>query len=333
MQSKKQLQFFLIGVVSLLMSCKKMDEPGNLVAKTVDQDASLPSITVNGRMLHAEAFGHPDSTIIVCIHGGPGADYRYMLVGKDLAAKGYRVVFYDQVGSGLSQRFKEEFYDNMDVKGVFLDELSGVIKHYKRKANQKVMLFGHSWGAIMATAYAGKYPNEIDGMVLMEPGGLKWNDIIEYISKSQSVKLWSEVLNDITYKDQFISDKKNNHDILDYRMTLLAGNGENPNTGESVLGADGFWRFGAVINLISFNLGQKLKPDLSDGIENYTRPILFVYGDNKAYSDDWAKKISAVYVNKEVFKVPGVGHSGMLETYTWQNTMLPKMLNYFNSLN
>lgn len=207
MQSKKQLQFFLIGAVSLLMSCKKMDEPGNLVAKTVDQDASVPSITVNGRMLHAEAFGHPDSTIIICIHGGPGADYRYMLNGKDLASRGYRVIFYDQVGSGLSQRFKEEFYNNMDVKGVFLDELKGVINHYKRRDSQKVMLFGHSWGAIMATAYAGQYPNEIDGMVLMEPGGLKWSDIIEYISKSQSVKLWSEMLNDITYKDQFISDK------------------------------------------------------------------------------------------------------------------------------
>ncbi len=51
-------------------------------------------------MLHSEAYGHPDSTIIVCIHGGPGGDYRYMLNFKDLADYGYRVVFYDQIGSG-----------------------------------------------------------------------------------------------------------------------------------------------------------------------------------------------------------------------------------------
>lgn len=109
MQSKKQLQFFLIGAVSLLMSCKKMDEPGNLVAKTVDQDASVPSITVNGRMLHAEAFGHPDSTIIICIHGGPGADYRYMLNGKDLASRGYRVIFTIRLAQASRNDLKKNF--------------------------------------------------------------------------------------------------------------------------------------------------------------------------------------------------------------------------------
>jgi len=58
----------------LLVSCEKeleINEPGNLVPKTVVEDANLPSIEVNGAKLHAQAFGPKDSTLIVCIHGGP----------------------------------------------------------------------------------------------------------------------------------------------------------------------------------------------------------------------------------------------------------------------
>jgi proline iminopeptidase len=330
MKIKKKLLLFA-GII-LLVACKKIDEPGNLVPKTADQDPSIPSIKINDRVLHSEAFGHPDSTMVVCIHGGPSADYRYMLMAKDLINYGYRVVFYDQVGSGLSQRFNESYYDNKNLDEIFLNELKGVINHYKTKANQKVILFGHSWGAIMATAYAGKYASEIHGMALIEPGGLKWDDIVEYIKKAQSTPLWSEMVNDILYQDQFLSTQKDNHEILDYKLTLLASHG-SPNTLETITGKDGFWRFGAVINLISFNYGQKHKPDMSEGIQNYNRQILFIHGGaGKVYTSEWAQKIAAVYKNKEIFKVDGVGHSGMLEPLPWNTITLPKLVTYFKSL-
>ena len=120
-------------------------------------------------MLHSEAFGHPDSTMIVCIHGGPGGDYRYLLNCKDLTDHGYRVIFYDQRGSGLSQRFPKEYYTELGSGALDLlyDELSGVIAHYRTSLNQKVFLIGHSWGAMLATAYAGKHPDAIQGLVRM----------------------------------------------------------------------------------------------------------------------------------------------------------------------
>ena len=83
----------MIAVLSalVLISCKKeqmLDEPGNLVPKTVDQDASLPSISVNGALLHSEAFGPAGGTMVVIIHGGPGSDYRGLLTTKSLADQG-----------------------------------------------------------------------------------------------------------------------------------------------------------------------------------------------------------------------------------------------------
>lgn len=329
---KRKIEVLLVVCTALLLGCNKMDEPGSLVPLTADQDAGIPSITINDRVLHAEAFGHPDSTLVVCIHGGPSGDYRYMLPAKDLINHGYRVVFYDQVGSGLSQRFNEDYFENKSLDDIFFNELRGVINHYKTRADQKVILLGHSWGAIMATGYAGKYPNEITGMVLIEPGGLKWDDIVEYVANAQAVPLWSEMLNDIFYQDQFISTAKDKHEILDYKMTLLASHG-SPNTLETITAKESFWRFGAVINVVSFNYGQKYKPDFSAGMQNFNPPVLFIHGGaGKVYTDAWAQKIAAVFRNKEVFKIAGVGHSGMLDTTPWNATTLPKILDYFNSL-
>lgn len=330
---------FPILVVWAILSSACRDErfindPGNLVPKTVEQDPSISSIYVNNSLLHSEAFGNPDSPLVVCIHGGPGADYRYMLNCKDLANHGYRVVFYDQRGSGLSQRFPLSSYTDLGKAGlnIMYDELAAVIKHYKTHPTQKVLLLGHSWGAMLATGFAGGHPNEVQGLAVCEPGGLKWDDIVEYVKKSRSFKIWGELLNDVTYLDQFITGRKNDHEILDYKLAILASN--NSITGESNIQPEGFWRSGAVVNAGLFKIGQTYKTDLSEGIGNFKVPVQFFYSElNKAYPTTWANKITAVYNTVNLKQISGVGHDGIINNRAaWEQQTLPQLLTYFNSL-
>jgi len=322
---------FIITTIVMLTACTKernIDEAGNLVPKTVEQDVSLPSIAVNGTQLHAEAFGHPDSALLIILHGGPGSDYRYLLNCKAFASQGYRVVFYDQRGSGLSRRHPKDSYSLQ----LMYDDLSAVITHYRTSPNQKVFLLGHSWGAMLATAYINQYPTRINGVVLAEPGGFVWQDVLDYIKHSRSIKLTSELLNDMLYMDQFFSGRVSEHAILDYKYALLGvadGNKDN-STGDE--GRSLGWRPGAIVNNALFDIGDRDKPDWTKNLFQYTTKVLFVYSEkNKAYGLAHAKKVSAAYANVQLLKINGAGHN-MISFPTGWNNFYPTALTYLNSL-
>lgn len=323
--------FFVVITLSFFTACKKqlvIQDEGNLVPKTVEHDPLLPSITVNGTQLHAEAFGHKDSAMLIVLHGGPGYDYRYLLNCKAFANQGYRVIFFDQRGAGLSKRHPKNSYSLQ----IMYDDLSAVIAHYRSSLNQKVFLLGHSWGAMLATAYINKYPTKINGVVLAEPGGFVWQDVLDYVGRTGEIKFTSELINDMLYADQFITGKDKEHAILDYKYALLSvvdGHKDNPTGDEEKLP---LWRAGAIANRALFEIGEKEKPNWTTNLNQYTTKVLFVYSEkNKAYGLQHAQKVSSAYPSVQLFKVNGAGHDMLTFPTGWGN-FYPVALTYLNSL-
>ncbi len=321
-----------VATVSCIFTgCTKerlINDDGNLVPQTVEHDASLPQIAVNGTQLHAEAFGHQDSALLIVLHGGPGGDYRYMLNCKTFATQGYRVIFYDQRGSGLSKRHSKDSYSLQ----IMNDDLSAVIAHYRTSPNQKVFLLGQSWGAILATAYINQYPTRINGVVLAEPGGFIWQDVLDYVERARDIKFTSELLNDLLYADQFLTGKESEHAILDYKYALLGiveGSKESPTGDERI---PPVWRLGAIVNKALVDIGERDKPNWTTNLSQYSTKVLFVYSEkNKAYGLAYAQKVSSPFPNVQLLKINDAGHN-MFSFITGWNNFYPTALNYLNSL-
>ena len=120
---------------------------------TVDLNPSLPSITLNGYTFHSETMGNPDNPVVIALHGGPGGDYRNLLPIAPLSDD-YHLVFYDQRMTGLSSR---DFDGVLDIESFFTD-LDLFVDHVG--AGDPVILLGDSWGAMLASGYASRFPEK-----------------------------------------------------------------------------------------------------------------------------------------------------------------------------
>lgn len=325
---KKQIITILtlaIGI-AFLSSCEKheLNEPGKLVPLTVDEDPALPSISVNGTLLHSEAFGNPSNDLIIAIHGGPGGDYRSLLNIKDIVDDGYYVVFYDQRGSGLSRRHDKDVYNTQ----IFIDDLDAVIRYYKKYDHQRVILFGHSWGAMIAAAHADQHPDETNGLILAEPGGLTWEQTEDYLSRSNKPDFFSESINDYVYLDQFITGEK--HNELDYKaaVRLATEVAEGNNLGNP--GPYPSWRHGAVCSSACIAYVQDHPFDFTRSLASYNTKVLFAYSQlNGAYGREHAESVASPFRDVQFTEVLGAGHECIY--YGW-NSLYPVVQDYLNDI-
>src|SRR5262245_46797161 len=225
-----------------LAGCLDPGKPGNLVPETVDEDPALPRVEVGGTLLHAEAFGDPEGPIVMVLHGGPGADYRSLLPLRALADEGYRVVFWDQRGAGLSRRHDADDY-SLDR---YLEDLRLVVERFSRRPDQPLVFIGHSWGAMYATWFIneyGDYGGRVRGAILSEPGAFTAKQLDAFLKRLQgSFDVLGEQLDDALWARQFMSPE--DHASADYIAALLAFRGA---PSERNAGPKPFWRWGAVV--------------------------------------------------------------------------------------
>lgn len=325
---KNQFLLFLTAavVIAALSSCEILDpsDPGLLVPLTVDEDPSLPSISVKGTQLHSETFGNPNDPMIVALHGGPGSDYRSILNFSRFSSDGFYVVFYDQRGSGLSKRHDKEAFTIQ----TFIDDLEAVIRYYRRRPDQKVILMGQSWGAMLATAYVNEHPGEISGVVMSEPGGFTWKDAKEYVARTRSLEIFGETTNDYLYLDQLITG--NEHKKLDYKAALQ--NAASFSAGNKVgnPGPYPFWRFGAVCNSASMEYAVARPFDFTTNLRQFTTRVLFCYGElDVAYGRAHAELVSSAYPNVQLVEIRGTGHE--IPYFGWEK-FYPTAKAYLNSI-
>lgn len=121
---------------------------------------SLPA----GRLFY-EAVGSGDP--IVVVHGGPGLDHNYLRPGLDVLAASHTLIYYDQRGTGRSDFPLDSATINLDAFVQDIDELRTALGY------DQITVLGHSFGGLIALAYAHAHPESTRALILMdsaEPG-------------------------------------------------------------------------------------------------------------------------------------------------------------------
>lgn len=283
--------------------------PGNLVPATVAEDPTLPAIDMNGSRFHLETVGDPADPVIVFLHGGPGEDYRGMLrlgarhAGYSLADDHF-LVFWDQRGTGLSQRHGKSL---LTIE-TYVADLDSLIARFS--PGRPVILVGTSWGAMYATRFINEHPAKVAAAVLIEAGPLDGATMERIKEEIYTIDFGAEWLNDVAWSSQFLSP--DDHARMDFQRLLGKRDGQ-PRFHQSVTDPEPVWRQGAAANRYLLESAQDARGrfdyDFTTDLSAFTTPVLFIAGER---SEILGASLQAQQVQHypaaSLIVVPGVGH-------------------------
>jgi len=145
---------------------------------------------IDGYKINVETKGSGDP--IFFLPGGPGNSHDYMQGNFGQYYKTNTVVFFDWLGRGKSDDAKDpkEYSVENDVE--LIEKLRVLLEF------DKISLVGHSYGTVPAQAYAIKYKDNVDKMVLINGfhSGAMWQancDSYNHYAKTHFPEKWKKV--------------------------------------------------------------------------------------------------------------------------------------------
>ena len=161
----------------------------------------------NGHKIFYRQFGTPNGKTAVCLHGGPGSS-SHAATAANFNLKKFRVILCDQRGCGKSLPAGE-------VQNNTTEDLSEDICRLLSFLNiqNKVVVYGSSWGSTLALYFAEHHPEKVERLVLSKI----------FLANADN-KFWEESGSAFVYPDvleKVVAEVPSGEDIPSYYYKLV----------------------------------------------------------------------------------------------------------------
>ena len=255
---------------------------------------------------------------ILYLHGGPGGRVHDKVIEtlKPLSNLGHDLYFYDQVGSGHSQRLSDISEYSVERHK---NDLRAIVS---QTGSDKVILIAHSWGCLLAVNYLEDYSETVERIVFSGPGpilpirrqlrNVEAPDSLNLIEpefsnregnkkannlKSWWVQKWAYIVN-----SKLASDAEMDDFFTHLNQELSKSTDCTPGPTERYKGGGGYYSH--IMTVKSFYHMR----DNRDKLKNVHTPILLLRGqcDNQKWG--FAKEYVDLFSNASLKIIEGVGH-------------------------
>jgi len=179
----------------------------------------VATFVVNAQTMYSKAFGNPNDKPLIFLHGGPG----YNAVGfeattaKKLSEEGFYVIVYDRRGEGRSIDKNATFTFNET-----LDDINLIYTKYNLTS---ATLIGHSFGGIIATLYAEKYPNKTKSVILVSAPLALQESLATILKSSKSIYIKNKDSVNLNYISMLEKMDKSTMEYASYCFAHAMQNG------------------------------------------------------------------------------------------------------------
>ena len=212
---------------------------------------------------------------VLVLHGGPGGNH-YNLAAFQALSDERTIIFYDQLGCGNSDRpddnrlwTAERYFDEVEVirNGLGLNSYH---------------LVGHSWGTMLATAFAYKYPDGILSLSLNSPI-VSFPYYLQHVSAELKALLpgnTAEIIDTYEFKGE--GDKKQYEEaVMEHLKRFVVCTWPLPEPMERFIAAKNYQLHNVMVGSMSeLNVfGNMAKVDISGYLKSLSLPILLTCGE------------------------------------------------------
>jgi proline iminopeptidase len=253
-------------------------------------------------LIHITTYGEGDPLLI--INGGPGMNSNGFKALAEILGKSNRAILYDQRGTGKS------LIPNIDSNTITLDSMINDIEIIRNHLKiESWIVLGHSFGGMLGSYYASKFPERTKGLILSSSGGINMDlfsriNITSRLSQIEqdSLNYWNAKIanGDTTYAARFQRGMFLAPAYLFYKSHV-------PVVAERLTQGN------LKINRLVYQNMRRINFDCSAGLKDVKVPVLIIQGEQDLIDKKTAMTAMKVLSNSTLVILKNCGHYGWLD--------------------
>ena len=277
--------------------------------------SGAPWVVAPGIELHhfEEGSGMP----VLTVHGGPGFPPTAPWAAGRLLAEKYKVIYYHQRGCGLSSRPIASFtdpnlYANMQLLNRTLGfpaQIADIERIRRLLGEDRLVLMGHSFGALEAALYAAEFPEHVKALVFVAPANLvvlpkQGDDLFASVRRRLPAAMNGDY-------ERYLAE------YFDFRAAFKRTEQQS----SEFYGRFGRYYFAAVgaipagsnaaeagyVPLAAY-VGMGKHHDYTAALRVVTAPVLVIHGAADLQPESDSRAFAAFFPNSRFIAIPGAGH-------------------------
>jgi proline iminopeptidase len=261
-------------------------------------------------------FEQGSGPAILTVHGGPGFPPTAPWAAGRILGERHTLIYYHQRGCGLSTRPIASFTDpNQYANMQRLNRTLGLpaqiadIERIRRILGQdKLVLVGHSFGAITAALYAAEFPEHVKALVFVAPANLAvlpvhGDDLFALVRRRLPDSMKDEyeryLVEYFDFRAAFKRTEAQSSEFYGRLGKYFAAGAAIPAGSDS---------FGAGYVPLAAYLGMGRHHDYTAAFHGVTAPVLVIHGGGDLQSEATSRAFGQIFPHSRFVAIAGAGH-------------------------
>lgn len=241
---------------------------------------------------------------VLIVNGGPGMNSNGFAALAKMLSENNTTIIYDQRGTGASK------IENLDASNITIDLMVEDIETLRKELGyEQWIVLGHSFGGMLAYAYASKYPESLKAMIQSHSGGMDLKirdgfDIMSGLTRTERDSL-THYMAKIRLGDDSYETALKRAEFL--APAYLYDGSLAPKIASRLTERN------MMINSWVWDDLDRIDFDASEEMKSFNKPVLILIGENEVAPISLAELAHETLPNSRLVIMPECGHYGWIE--------------------